>query len=124
MISLRNAELTAGQMIVEALDGATLQFTSFQTPFTVPCTITKMVKDFDLIPGGKSPKTILAICLFRTATIPAAALPYFNANPKGIQCTLTPTPASAPVSLQLRHGGLMPGGALYQFMLVDANYKG
>ena len=122
-ISLRELELTAGQCVVEMLDGATLQFTSFPQPFTVPCTITKLVKDFDLIPGGKSQKTMFAICLFRACTIPASALPTFNDNPKGVKCTLSPTPKAASISLQLWHGGIMPGAAVYQFMLVDQNFK-
>ncbi len=118
MISLRELELTAGQNVVEALDGATIAFTTQPNPITVPCTITKILTDFVLVFGGKSSKTVVEICLFRAALLGDRILS------KGDFCTLTPYTGGPQYKLRLWHGGLMPGGKLYQFMLVDANYNG
>lgn len=123
MVSLREIELTAGQSIVETLDGASLSFSTPSFTFSAPCTITKIVKDFDLIPGGQSPKTMLAICIIRRSTVPEPARPTFDGQPKGIKCTLKPTPCSTPLALMVWHGGLMPGAGVYNFTLVDASYK-
>ena len=117
MISLRGAELTAGQLAVESLDGATLALTSAVPPVTVPCTITKILTDFVLVFGGKSSKTAVQICLFRADLLGNRVLT------KGDFCTLTPYAGGPQYAMRLWHGGLMPGGSLYQFMLVSQDYN-
>ena len=115
-ISLRDTELTVGQTIAEKLCGAALDFSPLLTK-PVPCTITKVLKDWVLVFGGKSSKTFVQICLFRAELITGFV------PDKGIQCSLTPSYGQTPMAMRLWHGGLMPGGALFQFMLVDVNYS-
>ena len=120
MISLREMELTAGQQVVENLDGATLTFPAASAALPqlkVPCTITKILTDFVLVFEGKSSKTFVQICLFRAALVGNRVLT------KGDLCSLSPYPGATPYAMRLWHGGLMPGGAVYQFMLVDENYS-
>lgn len=82
----------------------------------VPCAHTEIVKDFDLMPGGKSPKLFIDTLTFR------AELMKSNVPEKGHYCTLTLADGST-VNLMLWHGGLQPGAQIYKFMAVDKNYK-
>ena len=110
-------ELTAGQAAVESLDGSTLELTTQNPTVKVPCTITKILTDFTLVFGGKSSKTVVQICLFRAELVGDRVLT------KGDLCRLIPYAGGPEYAMRLWHGGLMPGGALYQFMLVDQNYS-
>lgn len=115
-------ELSAGQTIVEGLDGATLKFDSLNPILIVPCTFTPIVKDLQ-IPndgGGFTSLTSIGIVLFRAALMNGAR---DSSIKKGLNCILTPTPGADPMPMQLWSGGLMPGAALYKFMLVDRFYK-
>lgn len=83
---------------------------------TIPCSHSKLEKDFDLVPGGVSPKTFIASLTFRVE-LTGKSIPK-----KGTLCTLK-TVDKQSVALQLWSGGPLPGGELYEFMAVDANYK-
>ena len=123
MINLREIELTVGQSIVEELDGATLTFDSLPQAVTVPCTFTPIKKTMQIpnMGGGFSSLTSIGIVLFRAALLSGFADDAIMQ--KGLHCILTPKPGSEPLKLQLWTGGLMLGSALYDFMLVDENYK-
>ena len=123
MISLREMELSVGQATVEALDGATLTFTFASQPgqVVVPCVHGPILKNFDL-GNGKSALTMISFCDFRACFFEGIA--DDSVIVKGLQCTLLSTPGADPLYLQLWTGGLLPGGAVYKFVLVDANYKG
>ncbi len=120
MISLREMELSVGQCVVEELDGATLTFDTLPNPIVVPCTITPIIKDFQMI-GGQSATTYVEVCIFRASYI--EGITEDNVIKKGLHCILTPIPGADTIGLQLWHGGLMPGARLYNFMLADENYK-
>jgi hypothetical protein len=119
-ITLRELQLTAGQIACEILDGSTLNFTSLTSSPTIPCTSGPVMKDFDLVPGGQSPKTLVQAVQFRTSAI----APYATdvQLKKGLKCTLKLNSGGETYAMQLWNGGLLSGGAVYQFMLVDANY--
>jgi hypothetical protein len=122
MISLRECELTVGQSIGEDLDGATLTFDTLPQPVTIPCTFTPIKKSFQ-IPiqgGGFSLTTSIGIVVFRTSQLDGFA--DDSIIKQTLHCILTPIPGAEPMGLQLWHGGLMPGGGLYEFMLVDENF--
>jgi hypothetical protein len=107
----------AGQKTHESLYGASVSFLG-QPDNPVPCSHSEIINDFELIPGGKSPKLVIENLFFRAETLPGGFVPA-----KGILCTLNLGDGSTPVSLRLWHGGLQPGGFIYKFMAVDANYK-
>lgn len=116
-------ELSVGQSIVEDLDGATLMFDTLTQPITIPCTFTRIIKDFQ-IPnsgGGFSSLTSIGDVVFRVSQLEGMA--DDATIKKGLHCILTPIPGAEPMGLQLWHGGFMPGGALYKWYLVDENFK-
>ena len=110
---MRELELTSGQQVAEVLDGATLTIMGA----VIPCTHGPILGDFELMPGGPSPKTTVPSLEFR-ASLLSPQVPK-----KGVHCQLKITPTSDPIALQLWSGGLLSGGAVYQFMAVDANYR-
>ena len=81
----------------------------------IPVTHTEIVTDFEL-EYGKSSTTFVERCEFLASDIGAAQ------PAKGVPCTLKPNPAARAMAMQLWRGGLQPGGEVYRFMLVDANY--
>lgn len=85
---------------------------------TVPCNRTEIMTDFDLVPGGKSPKSFIEAVTFRSELIPAGDIPE-----KGILFGLDMGDGSPVLRLQFWNGGLQPGGFIYKFMAVDANYR-
>ena len=96
---------------------ATLTFpVAVGPPVTVPVSHTEIVTGYELIPGGQSPKTFVERCEFRASLI--------NFIPtKGLRVTLTVNPTVAPLAMQIWDGGLEPGGEVWRFRLVDANYS-
>ena len=111
---LQKLQLTAGQKIHERYFGATLRI--FDTD--IPCTHTKIERDFELVPGGQSSTTLVKAITFRRAALPANKVPR-----KGVLCSLKPTSDASPIALKLWSGGELPGNEVYQFMAVDANYR-
>jgi len=106
---------------IQAILGETSERTSgavllmFKTK--VPCSHSPVMNDFDLGPGGPSPKLFIEQVEFLASDIG-------NAKPKkGVKCLLTIRPGTEPLRLQLWEGGLMPGGYLYRFKAVDENYQ-
>lgn len=122
-ISLREMQLTAGQATVEDLDGAKLTFDTLKWPATVvvPCVHGPIIKNFMLM-DGRSSETMIGFCDFRAALFEGIA--DDSVIIKGLHCILRPTPRDLPMGLQLWDGGLLPGGAIYKFRLVDENFKG
>jgi len=117
--ALQKIVFQAGQKKHESLYDSTLTFPAFgDAGVTVPCAHTEITKDFDLVPGGKSPKLFIENIFFRAETLPAGKVPD-----KGLFCNLDLGNGDAPIALQLWHGGLQPGGLIYKFMAVDKNYK-
>lgn len=114
MNDLQKLIVTAGQKVHEDLFGATL--TIFGR--TIPCSSTKIERDFDLVPGGQSPKTFVKAITFRRELLAVTEFPK-----KGVRCELKLTADSDTITLQLWSGGPVAGDALYQFMAVDANYN-
>lgn len=114
MPTLRELELTAGLSVAQQLDGAVLTIFGLN----IPCTHGPIMGDFELVIGGKSPKTTIPSLEF------AASLVGANVPQKGVHCTLKLTPTSSPILLKLWSGGLLAGGAVYQFVAVDQNYNG
>ena len=100
---------------------AYLTFQTLVTGITVPVTHTEIRNGYSLIPGGRSPELMIERCEFRSVLIPDQQNKYLI---KGLECTLKPNPTSHVFKLQLWDGGLVPGGEIYRFMLVSANYKG
>ena len=74
--------------------------------------------DFDLIPGGQSPKTLIETISFRRDQLSANQIPK-----KGIKFTLNMGNQTPLVELQFWSGGLKTDGFTYEFMAVDANYR-
>lgn len=83
----------------------------------MPCTHSAVLADFDLVPGGQSPATVIEGMEFRAAHLGASQTPR-----KGLPCSVRVNPTAAPLAMKLWSGGLLPGGQVYRFMLVDANY--
>jgi hypothetical protein len=73
--------------------------------------------DFDLIPGGKSPKTFIETINFHRDQLPDGDVPE-----KGIQCSLDMGNGVPILQLQFWNGGIKTDGLTYDFMAVDANY--
>ena len=109
-------QLKAGQVIHENQYGAMLTIPGFST--TLPCAHTEIMTDFDLVPGGKSPKTFIEAITFRRELLPDGDVPE-----KGILCSLDMGNGVPVLELRFWNGGLQPGGFIYKFMAVDANYK-
>lgn len=98
---------------------ATLTFTTLNPKLTVPVTHTMITGSY-ILAAGLSMETSVERCEFRSSLIPAAAR---RSMQKGLPCTLTVAPGAHPVKLQLWDGGLVAGGGVYRFMLVDADFK-
>jgi len=85
----------------------------------IPCTHSEILTNF-FLDAGKNSTTAIAQCEFLVADVPVESQPKIA---KGVFCDLTPVPGGAVYHMQLWVGGLLPGGAVYRFMLVDKNYK-
>jgi hypothetical protein len=83
----------------------------------IPCTHTQLVRDFELVPGGKSVSNFVERCEF-LQSICGNYIPS-----KGDKVSLRVNYGSAQVQMMFWHGGPMEGGLIYRFMLVAANYK-
>ena len=126
MNALQTLQWQAGQKKQEQLYGALLFIFNSQNavePLTdpIPCTHTHLMCDFDFGPAGKSGTQAIEVLLFRADQVGA------NIPEKGVFCRLRlatfPEDGSQDVPLQLWSGGLLPDGLVYQFMVVDANYR-
>jgi hypothetical protein len=95
--------------------GATIQFAA---GVLVPCTTSPLVRDFELA-FGKSRTDFVEQCEFLASDAPAGVT-----LDKGMPVTLVMGTGVPGKAMQLWHGGLLPGGQLYRFMLVDAVWKG
>ena len=117
MNSLNTIIFQAGQKVHESLFGAELTIDGFGV--TIPCTHSRIVTDFELIPGGQSPKTMIETLCIRRDQLPAGKVPT-----KGLKCTLDMGNGVPTLALQFWSGGLRTDGFTYEFMVVDANYRG
>lgn len=93
---------------------------NFARPQEIPCTHTMVDVDW-ILSGGKSPTTMVERCEFRSDLIPQALWPAVQ---KGLLVSLVVRSNTPPVALQLWNGGLMQGGTIFRFMLVDASFRG
>jgi hypothetical protein len=118
MISLREMQLTAGQVVGEQLDGATIAFGA-PHGITIPCTHSPIVKDF-VMWNGESSRGAVQACQFRAASV-EGIIPDDKLK-KGLQVTLTTGGESIVYAMQLWAGGLLAGGEMYQFELKDLNW--
>ena len=110
-------QLTAGQVVGEQLDGATLFFPAFN--LTVPCIHSPLIKDFVLL-SGESSRGAVQACQFRASTVDGVIT---DAQlKKGLPCTLTTGGEAISYSMQLWVGGIVSGGQMYQFELKDLNW--
>ena len=98
---------------------ATLTFTTLSPKLTVPVTHTMITGSF-ILSAGRSMETSVERCEFRASLIPPGARASME---KALPCTLTVCPGAVPVKMQLWDGGLVAGGGVYRFMLVDADFK-
>lgn len=115
MNALQQIVFTAGQKVHESLFGAQLTIAGFGV--TIPCTHSRVMTDFDLVPGGLSPKTFIETLCFRRDELPDGNVPA-----KGIKCSLDMGNGVPALALQFWSGGLKPCGYTYEFMCVDTNY--
>ena len=99
---------------------ATLQFPDLTKPTTVPCTHTMIEHNVAFELGGQSAETFIERCEFRASLFNPNDLQYLV---KGRACILTVRPGAAPILLQLGAGGMMEGGQVYRFRLLDGNYR-
>ena len=76
------------------------------------------MKDFDLVPGGQSPKSFIETINFRRDQLPDGDIPA-----KGIKCSLDMGNGTPILQLQFWNGGLKTDGFTYDFMAVDENYR-
>jgi hypothetical protein len=106
---------TAGQKAHESLFGAKITLSGFNV--SIPCTHSKIMADFELVPGGQSPKTFIETLCFRRQVLPSGFIPS-----KGKQFSLDMGNGVPFILLQFWNGGLKPDGFTYEFMAVDANY--
>jgi hypothetical protein len=97
---------------------ATLTFAALNG-LTVPVTLTEVMGDW-LLMGGQSSTTFVERCEFRSSYISVANFPYMK---KGLLCSFRVSPTTPLFQMQLWNGGVLQGGELFRFMLVDANYK-
>lgn len=107
----------AGQITMENYYGAVLFFAGDIGTRGIPCTASQVLTDFDLVPGGKSPKSVVETCNFLKDNV-GDFVPA-----KGIFCQLKQTGDGPVISMMFWSGGMLPDGETYQFMLVDANYR-
>lgn len=111
-------ELTAGQGVMEDLDGGTLTFGSGFN-ITIPCTHSPLIKDFMMM-NGESSRGAVQACQFRAAAVEGIIT---DAQlKKGLPCTLKTGGKAVEYSMQLNTGGLLAGGQIYQFELRDLNW--
>lgn len=94
---------------------ATLLFVAVN--LKVPCTHTEVSGESQLVVGGFSPGTMLERC--------EARISLFNGYVplKGHLCNLQVNPTAPVIALQVASVNIEPGGEVYRFQLVDANYK-
>ena len=115
MNALQQIVFTAGQKVHESLFGAMLTIPCFNV--TVPCTHSRIMKDFDLVPGGQSPKSFIETINFRRELLTDGDVPS-----KGVKCSLDMGNDVPILALQFWNGGLKPDGLTYDFMAVDENF--
>lgn len=113
--ALQEIIFKAGQKLHEAIFEAQLTIPGFQV--TVPVTHSAIVTDFDLMPGGFSPKLMIETMSFRRELLNG------DVPVKGIKCSLDMGNGAPLVPLQFWSGGLLTDGFTYKFMMVDANYN-
>ena len=111
-------------------DGNRLQAASLTIwGIAIPCTHSPIVRNW-VLESGQSSITTVEVCKFLASDLPASvpgtnpAVPAVMALVKGLPCQLKVNPALPNFPMQLWSGGLEPGGLVYAFMLVDANYRG
>jgi hypothetical protein len=83
----------------------------------VPCAHTQLIKDFELVPGGRSVTSFIERCEFKAVDIGS-----FTVG-KDVLVSITLKPGQKPYAMRIWSGGLMEGGEIYRFMLVAANWK-
>jgi len=98
---------------------ATLTFPSLAN-LCVPVTHTQIDVDW-ILSNGLSPITTIERCEFRSSLISANFVAQLV---KGLSCFLVVKQGATPQFFQLWNGGLMEGGEIYRFRLVDGNYHG
>jgi hypothetical protein len=81
----------------------------------IPCTHTEIAGDFRL-DNGLSMTTFVERCEFRVSKMNGAV------PTKNVPVTLMVN-STTPLALKLGSGGLMPGGEIYRFMLVDIDFN-
>jgi len=99
---------------------ATLTFINFNPQLVVPVTHTKIDADY-VLEFGRSSTTAVERCEFRASLFSGTQSALLT---KGLLCNLQVKPGQPVIRMQLWSGGLVEGGEIYRFMLVDANYKG
>jgi len=97
---------------------ATVTF-QLRPAITVPATHTEIVGNW-VLSGGQSSTTMIERCEFRASFFKAAQIALIQ---KGLLCQLIIAPGMAPMNMQLWDGGLLAGGQIFRFMLVDASYN-
>lgn len=90
-----------------------------------PCTIDRIKDDWSLS-AGKSRLTMVEECEFLAKDVPA--LVPNTSTPlvldKGVQCQLKLNPNLPAKRFQFWDGGLLAGGLVYRYVLVDENFRG
>lgn len=95
----------------------------------VPCTHSEIRRDW-MLEDGQSIKTFIENCEFLASDLPATVpatnppQPMSYALEKGVLCQLQQNPTLPQIPMRLWIGGLLPGGLVYRFMLVGADYLG
>ena len=93
----------------------------------IPCTHSPSSTDFNLVVGGQSPMSYVDQCEFLVSDVPQyvpqTAPQKQLVLRKGVKCILRQNPDDPGIRMQLWNGGVMPGGLIYRFTLVDENYK-
>lgn len=90
---------------------------------SVPVTHTKFDGDAVLAAegGGFSSTSAVERCEFRAALVPAIVMDKIK---KGLRCDLIIRTGLPAKNMQLWTGGLLAGGEVFRFMLVNSSYKG
>lgn len=115
MNAIQKLVFTAGQKVHEDLFGATITIPGFCD--AIPCTHSRIMTDFDLVPGGQSPKTFIETLCFRRDQLPDNAVIH-----KGIKCSLDMGNGTPVLALQFWNGGIKTDSFTYDFMVTDANF--
>lgn len=115
MNAINRLVFSAGQKAHEQLYQASLNIHNTD----IPCTSSRVITDWILM-NGFSPKLYVDTVSFRKDQIPTDRV---SSTRKGLKCTLTLTPETAPIPLQLWEGGLKSDGLTYEFHAVDANFS-